>query len=184
MIYNLNDHDFGGGHWVEDKQLHYKEIINEAIIFAMDKHSKQFRKYTGEPYWVHLAQVAGLVTSVTTDPKIIAIAWLHDILEDTDTSFSEISGQFGAKVACGVSFLSDAEDGNRITRKELSRKRLATAPDYIQNIKVCDLISNTSSIVLHDPKFAKVYLEEKRLLLECLSKADKRLLNLAYNQIK
>lgn len=42
-----------------------------------------------------------------------------------------------------------------------------------------DLISNTSSIVQHDPKFSVVYLEEKRLLLDMLTKADPQLLQMA-----
>ncbi|KCB25989.1 hypothetical protein L544_3266 [Bordetella hinzii OH87 BAL007II] len=48
---------------------------------------------------------------------------------------------------------------------------------------MADLISNTSSIVQHDPKFAEVYLEEKRLLLDVLTKADHRLLKIARSQI-
>lgn len=71
------------------------------------------------------------------------------------------------------------EKGNRKERKELSRKRLSAAPQRIQNIKVADLISNTASIVQHDPKFAMVYLEEKRLLLDVLTKADERLIRIA-----
>jgi hypothetical protein len=49
----------------------------------------------------------------------------------------------------------------------------------VQTIKCADIISNTSSIVMHDPAFARVYLEEKRLLLERLTEADPRLLALA-----
>jgi len=49
----------------------------------------------------------------------------------------------------------------------------------VQTIKVADLISNTGSIVEHDPKFAVTYLEEKRLLLDVLTNADPRLLSIA-----
>jgi hypothetical protein len=61
----------------------------------------------------------------------------------------------------------------------LSRARLGAAPYWVQTIKCADIISNTSSIVMHDPAFARVYLEEKRLLLERLTEADPRLLALA-----
>jgi len=79
--------------------------------------------------------------------------------------------------------LSDLEQGNRGLRKKLACERLGRAPKWIQDIKVCDLISNTSSIVLHDPKFAETYLKEKKELLSYLGEADKRLLKIAYSMI-
>ena len=82
-------------------------------------------------------------------------------------------------VVGGVMDLSDMETGNRAARKAASRARLAAAPSWVQTIKCADLISNTSSIVRHDPEFAKVYLEEKRLLLDVLTKADPQLRDLA-----
>jgi guanosine-3',5'-bis(diphosphate) 3'-pyrophosphohydrolase len=72
--------------------------------------------------------------------------------------------------------------GNRAERKAASRARLAAAPGWVQTIKCADLISNTSSIVKHDPKFAVTYLEEKRLLLDVLTKADPRLVAIARQQ--
>jgi hypothetical protein len=65
----------------------------------------------------------------------------------------------------------------------LDRQHSAAAPAAAQTIKVADLISNTRSIVAHDPGFAKVYLEEKRMLLEVLTKADPTLLNKAKEQV-
>ena len=56
-------------------------------------------------------------------------------------------------------------------------------PQIFQTIKVADLISNTSSIVRHDPKFAVVYLDEARQLLDVLTRADPRLLAMAREQI-
>lgn len=46
------------------------------------------------------------------------------------------------------------------------------------------MIDNTESIVAHDPKFAKLYLEEKRLLLEVLTNANPKLVAIAKNQVK
>lgn len=79
----------------------------------------------------------------------------------------------------GVHWLSDTEKGNRETRKNLSRERLAKAPGWVQTIKCADLISNTGSIVQFDPAFAKTYLKEKQLLLEVMTKADRRLWDVA-----
>lgn len=157
-------------------------LAYDAMLFAREVHKTQVRKYSGNPYADHLAEVAGIVATVDTSAETIATAWLHDSREDQGISGEEIEARFGMRVAVGVALLSDLERGNRATRKALSRERLASAPGWVQSIKCADLISNTSSIVQHDPQFAKVYLEEKSLLLEVLTKADPRLLALAKAQ--
>jgi (p)ppGpp synthase/HD superfamily hydrolase len=154
----------------------------EAMMFAREVHANQRRKYTNNPYTDHLAEVAGIVATVDASPESIATAWLHDCREDQGIAGEEIEARFGIRVAVGVALLSDFEKGNRATRKALSRDRLASAPGWVQTIKCADLISNTSSIVQHDPQFAAVYLEEKRLLLDRLTQADPRLLSLARAQ--
>ena len=158
-------------------------LCYKAMCFAMDKHKNQRRKYTNEPYWKHLAEVAALVSTVHSDPSVIAAAWLHDTLEDTDTTEEELENEFGFVVKDYVVALSDLETGNRAERKRLSRERLAKTCEEVQNIKICDMISNTSSIAIHDPRFAKIYLKEKALLLQALDKTDNRLLKIAYNMI-
>lgn len=155
-----------------------------AMQFAREVHKDQVRKYTENPYADHLAEVAGIVSTVRGEEEVTATAWLHDCMEDQGVTHRQLSIMFGDVVAGGVYLLSDLEAGNRKERKEKSRWRLSAAPDWVQTIKVADLISNTSSIVKHDPKFAKVYLEEKRLLLDVLTKADKGLLEIARNQVK
>lgn len=170
----------------------------DAMRFARDAHAGQVRKYTGNPYADHLAEVAGITASVagriTIDPLMvdimISVAWLHDLIEDqrdpvdTGGHFAReaLRGDFNDAIAEGVWALSDLETGNRRERKASGRERLSRAPDWVQTIKVADLISNTSSIVKHDPTFAVVYLEEKRLLLDVLTKADPLLLDIARQQ--
>lgn len=157
----------------------------EAMEFAREVHKNQKRKYTNNPYFDHLAEVVGITSTVAaysyTIDKILATAWLHDCIEDQGIEPKELEESFGVIVAEGVWWLSDLEEGNRATRKRLSRERLSKAPGWVQTIKCADLISNTGSIVQHDPDFAKVYLEEKKLLLEVLDKADRNLWKIAYN---
>lgn len=164
------------------------DVPFQAMAFAMEKHAGQVRKYTGNPYSDHLAEVAGIVAAVAAGLTVpawlaIATAWLHDCVEDQGVTKQEIGALFGPRVATGVMLLSDLETGNRAERKAASRDRLAAAPAWVQSIKVADLISNTSSIVKHDPKFAQTYLAEKRLLLGVLTKADPRLLEIANRQV-
>lgn len=158
-------------------------IAFKAMQFAREVHATQLRKYTGVPYCTHLAEVAGIVSTVASSfdnrETMIAVAWLHDCVEDQGVTEETLTHEFGYWVAKGVMLLSDLETGNRAERKAASRTRLAAAPSWVQTIKCADLISNTSSIVKHDPKFAAVYLAEKRLLLDVLTKADPRLMEIA-----
>jgi len=163
-------------------------IAFDAMLFAREVHAGQQRKYTGNPYADHLGEVAGIVAASNYCGDVwhdlaVATAWLHDCVEDQGVTNVDLITRFGLTVAGGVMALSDLEVGNRAGRKAASRARLAAAPNWVQSIKCADLISNTSSIVRHDPVFAVTYLEEKRLLLDVMTKADPRLLALARAQI-
>lgn len=149
-------------------------IVERAVDFAVKAHGNQLRKYTGEPYAVHLAAVARIVASVPHDENMLAAAWLHDVLEDTEASFEELKAVVGQDVASLVLWLTDYKTsaGNRATRKAYDRDRLASSPAAAKTIKLADLIDNTPSIVEHDKKFARVYLDEKALLLPALMGGD------------
>ena len=153
----------------------------EAMEFALDAHKDQVRKYTGEPYWVHLAEVAGIVSTISwrvpdANPGLlVAVAWLHDVVEDCGVGPYELTERFGGDVRDGVLLLSDMEEGNRAARKAAARERLARAPWWVQTIKVADLMSNTASILLHDAAFAPVYRGEALALLDVMTAADERL---------
>jgi guanosine-3',5'-bis(diphosphate) 3'-pyrophosphohydrolase len=156
----------------------------KAMEFARKVHAGQVRKYTGNPYIDHLAEVAGITATVASEFMVppgvmVATAWLHDCREDQGVSGAEIEDRFGMAVAVGVSLLSDFEKGDRASRKAASRARLADAPAWVQTIKCADLISNLSSVVKHDPVFAAGYLEEKRQLLAVLTRADRGLWQIA-----
>jgi (p)ppGpp synthase/HD superfamily hydrolase len=153
-----------------------EDLIERASSYAFEKHKNQMRKYnTGEPYFVHLHDVAALVYHYTSDPEMTAAAFLHDVVEDQGVSIFDIKELFGDKVAQYVDELTDISkpsDGNRATRKEIDRLYIAQASPQAKTIKCADLISNTMSIVEHAPDFAPVYLEEKRKLLEVLEDAS------------
>lgn len=155
-------------------------LIIRAQKFAKEKHKHQKRKYTGEPYFNHCEEVAYLVgfESLLNSNKAVAAAYLHDVVEDTETSIEEIEEIFGKTVAQLVSEVTDiskTSDGNRKARKEIDRKHLEKASPEGQTIKLADLISNSISIVECDKDFAKVYLAEKEKLLEVLIYGDRLL---------
>jgi len=151
------------------------------------EHRRQVRKYTGEPYIVHPFAVAGLVSSVTTDSDMRVAALLHDVVEDTQVTVEGIRVAFNSRVASLVSDLTDIsrpEHGNRAERKALDRAHTAAAGNDAKTIKLADLIDNTKTIVAFDPNFAKVYMQEKRALLEVLKDGDPTLFALAERQIR
>jgi (p)ppGpp synthase/HD superfamily hydrolase len=148
------------------------DLERRAINFAKDAHADQTRKYTGEPYFVHLEEVAQIVKSVGGTAEMVSAAYLHDTVEDTETTIEEIREQFGPMVAELVGWLTDVSkpsDGNRRTRKDLDLLHTAASIPDAKTIKLADLISNSRSIVEHDKDFARVYLNEKARLLEVLT---------------
>ena len=155
--------------------------VERARVFATAAHAavKQVRKYTFEPYIVHPAEVASIVATVPHTDEMLAAAWLHDTVEDTGVTIVDIQAEFGNKVAELVGWLTDVstpEQGNRAVRKAIDREHTAMAPAAAATVKLADLIANSRSILAHDPAFARVYLEEKRMLLEVLTRGDATLM--------
>ena len=152
-------------------------LINKAAKFAIDAHGKQVRKYTGLPYVTHCAEVAMYAEAFYYDlqvkghslPKetLVAAAWLHDVLEDTDVTANQIFAEFGSVVGNIVVDLTDVYTAeafpklNRDARKATEALRLGSISPFSQYVKGCDMLSNTPDILKNDPNFAKVYLREK-----------------------
>ncbi len=148
---------------------------SEALFFMYGAHKaiEQKRKYTGECYSVHPIDVYQtlLYGGGVTDHNMLIAALLHDVVEDTGVSEEDIRTLFGYDVATLVSGLTDVskpEDGNRETRKRIDREHTAKQGDRCKTIKLADLIRNSKSITQYDKEFAKVYMAEKKLLLEVL----------------
>lgn len=140
-----------------------------AKLFATLAHDGQARKYTGEPYITHPAAVVALVKTVPHTLEMVCAAWLHDVAEDCGVPLEQISSSFGPEVAGLVEQLTDVSkpsDGNRAKRKEIDLQHTAAASPEAKTIKLADLIDNSRSIIERDPEFAKVYLKEKRALLD------------------
>jgi len=145
------------------------EIYTQALIFAVRAHGDQKRKYTNDPYVVHPIRVAEILREAKAPEVIVSAALLHDTVEDTKTTYQDLVMEFGPAMADLVMEVTDPsrpEDGNRAARKAIDREHLARASVYGKTIKLADLIDNTASIVRYDPDFARVYLAEKRLLLQ------------------
>ena len=159
-------------------------LIARAREYATAAHEAvgQLRKYTNDPYIVHPAAVAAIVESVPHTPEMVAAAWLHDTIEDTNATLDEIRAEFGNEVAKLVWWLTDVSrktDGNRAVRKAIDRAHSAKAPPQAQTIKLADGIDNSATIEAHDPDFARVFRHEKRRLLAVMDKGDPALMRRA-----
>jgi (p)ppGpp synthase/HD superfamily hydrolase len=98
---------------------------------------------------------------------IVAVGYLHDTLEDTDTNYVDLGRRFGSMIADLVLEVTDVSRpniGNRAVRKAVDRQYLAGASWQ------GDMLSNTKDIVAHDLGFAQVYVPEKKLLIDQLTK--------------
>ena len=155
-------------------------LVEKARQFAVAAHDaiNHKRKYSNDPYWVHPAEVVSILKMVHHTPEMLAAAWLHDVVEDCGVPLSVINEEFGHTVGALVNWVTDvstASDGNRAQRKAKDRSHSAAAPAEAQSIKMADIISNCKSIIQNDPKFAAVYLEEKRMQLDVMTNGDDKL---------
>lgn len=148
--------------------------IQHAIDWAGKAHAdvNHLRKHSGEPYIVHPIEVmeilAAYVPTATEDMMIACLC--HDVVEDTKNTLEEIRALYGDEVARMVNGLTDVSIHHkhlkRAERKEMDVQHIASQANDVKTIKCCDLISNTGSIIEHDPDFARVYMREKKRLLE------------------
>ena len=149
-----------------------------ACQYARAKHRNQVRKYTGEPYFNHVYEVAMLVKGVVDDEDMHCAAVLHDVIEDTGTPWQEVHDLFGSRVCELVEWMTDVSrpwHGNRDARKKIDLEHTMRAPADAKTIKLADFLSNMENLVELDPKFAKVYAKEKRALLPYLMDGNKEL---------
>lgn len=161
------------------------DLVERARIYATQAHQRinHRRKYSNQPYHVHLEAIIKILQQVTSDAEMLAAAWLHDTVEDTPATLDNIENEFGQNVAELVEELTDVSlpsDGNRAVRKEIDRKHLATASSRAKTIKLADLIDNCQDITRNDPGFAAVFLGEMEALLEVLDDGHPVLLEQAH----
>ncbi len=150
-------------------------MVVEAKMFATAAHAAigQKRKYSGDDYIVHPQRVAAIVEKHGGTDEMIAAAWLHDTVEDTDVTPILITKMFGVDVADIVEGLTDISlpsDGNRAKRKSIDRIHSASASTEAQFVKCADIIDNSWDIAENDLSFAKVYKSEVFLLLHAMTK--------------
>jgi uncharacterized protein (TIGR02172 family) len=127
--------------------------LEEAIIYATIMHQGKVRKFSGTPYILHPLEVAQILSTMTDDEEVITAGILHDIVEDTDGTLSEINRRFGKRVAFLVSCESENEYPGEAPgatwqrRKEASLLVLKNSTDIgVRMIWLADKLSNIRSL--------------------------------------
>src|SRR5690242_10717902 len=129
-------------------------LLSEAAELAARRHNGMARKGRGnEPYINHLAEVANLLASATdgADAELVAAGWLHDTIEDTDTTREELAQAFSERVA---SFVVECTDDMSLPKAERRQKQIEDAPHKSPGaklIKIADKISNIGARIQTDP---------------------------------
>lgn len=132
------------------------EIISfvRGLEFAARKHAAHRRKGEAhEPYINHLAEVALLLAEATAgnDLNLVLAGLLHDTIEDTATSYEELSREFCNDVADLVSEVTDDKSLPKERRKDLQVQMSPYKSDRAKMIKIADKISNLESILNSPP---------------------------------
>lgn len=128
-------------------------LVLKAAQFAALKHRDQRRKdVESTPYIIHPISVALAIAEIggIEEPEILAAALLHDTLEDTDTSVSELDEIFGETVRKYVEEVTDDKSLPKEERKQKQIEHAATLSRGASLIKLGDKISNVSD-VSHSP---------------------------------
>ena len=128
-----------------------EDALNKAYVFAMKKHGAQLRA-SGDPYYSHPVEVAGILTKFKLDSASIIAGLLHDTVEDTDTTVEEIRDNFGAQVAQLVDGLTklamiEQKSANNKQAENFRKLLLAMSEDVrVLLIKLADRLHNMRTL--------------------------------------
>lgn len=146
---------------------------NNAYLFAYEKHFNQKRS-DGTEYINHPVRVAELVKKYKNSSDIdslICAAFLHDIIEDTDTTYYEIVNLFGYKIASLVMELTTNDEMKKaIGKNKYMAYKLKHMTSWALVIKLCNRLDNVSDTTGFKAQRKKRYIEDTIFLINYLEK--------------
>lgn len=128
------------------------QLLDRAIIFAVNAHRGTERRGKGFPYIVHPMEAMEIVATMTSDQELLAAAALHDTVEDTSVTVEDIRAEFGDRIASIVDGESDrfeegvSEEDSWHARKLAAMKRLSAASRETKIVALGDKLSNMRAI--------------------------------------
>jgi len=142
-------------------------LLNKAYVYAMQKHGPQTRA-SGDPYFSHPLEVAAILTDLRLDDATIAVALLHDTIEDTDATRAEIDTLFGEEIGKLVDGLTKIKRLDLVSRKakqaENFRKLLLAIADDVRVllVKLADRLHNMRTLE-HMPEHKRGRIAEETM---------------------
>lgn len=126
-------------------------LLNKAYVYAMQKHGHQ-RRASGDPYFSHPLEVAAILTDMRLDEATIAVALLHDTIEDTTATRAEIDELFGPEMGKLVEGLTKLKKLDLVSKKaeqaeNLRKLLLAISEDVrVLLVKLADRLHNMRTL--------------------------------------
>ena len=132
-------------------------LLNKAYVYAMQKHGQQ-KRASGDPYISHPLEVAAILTDMHLDESTIAVALLHDTIEDTNATRAEIDELFGEDIGRLVEGLTKIKKLDLVSKKakqaENLRKLLLAISDDVRVllVKLADRLHNMRTLEHMSPE--------------------------------
>ncbi|MGD9739591.1 MAG: bifunctional (p)ppGpp synthetase/guanosine-3',5'-bis(diphosphate) 3'-pyrophosphohydrolase [Bauldia sp.] len=132
-------------------------LLNKAYVYAMQKHGAQLRA-NGDPFFSHPLEVAAILTDLKLDDATIAVALLHDTIEDTDATRAEIDALFGEDIGRLVEGLTKIKKLDLVSKKaaqaeNLRKLLLAISADIrVLLVKLADRLHNMRTLHFMPPE--------------------------------
>ncbi|HTV71098.1 MAG TPA: bifunctional (p)ppGpp synthetase/guanosine-3',5'-bis(diphosphate) 3'-pyrophosphohydrolase [Rhizobiaceae bacterium] len=126
-------------------------LLNKAYVYAMQKHGHQ-RRASGDPYFSHPLEVAAILTDMHMDEATIAVALLHDTIEDTTATRAEIDELFGSDMGKLVEGLTKLKKLDLVSKRaeqaeNLRKLLLAISEDVrVLLVKLADRLHNMRTL--------------------------------------
>lgn len=163
--------------------------MEEVIEFAKKKHKGQFRKFSKDPYIIHPIRVANILKNINEKDDVIMAAYLHDTIEDTNTTYEEIKDKFGLIIANLVKELTkNRSEIEKIGKVKYLINKINNMSIDALTIKLADRLDNVMELSKSDQEFKEKYEEETIEILDKLNRKlnpnQKILYNLIMNKLK
>jgi guanosine-3',5'-bis(diphosphate) 3'-pyrophosphohydrolase len=142
-------------------------LLNRAYVYAMQKHGHQ-RRASGDPYFSHPLEVAAILTDMRLDESTIAVALLHDTIEDTTATRAEIDELFGPDIGKLVEGLTKLKKLDLVSKKaeqaeNLRKLLLAISEDIrVLLVKLADRLHNMRTLH-HVPENKRLRIAEETM---------------------
>ncbi|AFS82028.1 HD domain-containing protein [Candidatus Nitrosopumilus sediminis] len=132
------------------------DLVRSAELFAKNKHAGQFKIDGITPYSKHLDDVVNRLKSLgVIDKQLLCAGWLHDTIENTDTTFDNLYEQFESEITVIVSSLSKDMTLPRKKREQAYVIQLKEASFNAKLLKLCDISANLSDLKNYEASKSK-----------------------------